>query len=130
MAAGDLGEKLDCRSSDENGQMAASYEQVRDNLKVLISDTEALVEASLEGRLSTRADASKHQGDFRKIVQGINGTLDAVTKPVTEAAGVLDTLALNDLSVKVVGDYKGDHAKIKESLNKAIEKSFQPWSVP
>src|ERR1017187_1969515 len=55
-----------------------TIEQVRANLKSLIADTDVLVQASLDGQLSTRADASKHQGDFRKIVQGVNDTLDAV----------------------------------------------------
>ena len=31
-----------------------------------------LSRAAVEGKLATRADASKHQGDFRKIVQGVN----------------------------------------------------------
>ena len=46
-----------------------------------MADADALVEAAVAGRLSTRADASKHQGDFRKIVEGVNQTLDAVLAP-------------------------------------------------
>jgi methyl-accepting chemotaxis protein len=37
-----------------------------------------LTKAAVEGKLATRADAAKHQGDFRKIVEGVNQTLDAV----------------------------------------------------
>ena len=33
-----------------------------------------LAKAAVDGKLATRADASKHQGDFRKIVQGVNDT--------------------------------------------------------
>lgn len=44
-----------------------------------------LAKAAIEGRLGTRADTSKHQGDFRKIVEGVNGTLDSVILPVKEA---------------------------------------------
>ena len=47
----------------------------------------------MEGKLATRADASKHQGDYRKIVQGVNETLDAVIAPVQEAGGVLQKVA-------------------------------------
>ena len=59
-----------------------AIEQVRTNLKALITDAQMLAKAGVEGRLATRADASKHQGDFRKIVDGVNQTLDAVIGPV------------------------------------------------
>ena len=97
-----------------------TIEQVRTNLKALIADTNELVQAAVGGRLSTRADATKHQGDFRKIVEGVNQTLDAVIDPVNEAARVLEEVANRDLSARVTGDYRGDHAKIKESLNAAV----------
>ena len=45
-----------------------------------------LSQAAVEGKLSTRADASKHEGDFRKIVEGVNDTLDAVIGPLNVAA--------------------------------------------
>jgi methyl-accepting chemotaxis protein len=94
-----------------------TIEQVRTHLKALIADTDLLVAAAVEGRLATRADAAKHQGDFRKIVDGVNQTLDAVLAPINEAAGVLEKLANRDLRARVSGKYQGDHAKIKESLN-------------
>ncbi len=50
-----------------------TMEQVRaclDVIKALIQDAEMLSQAAVEGKLQTRADASKHEGDFRKIVQG------------------------------------------------------------
>lgn len=66
-----------------------TVEQVRSNLKSLIADTQALSDAAIRGRLGTRADATRHHGDFRKIIEGINYTLDtivgkfdAVPKPI------------------------------------------------
>lgn len=58
-----------------------TIEQVRKNLKALIVDTNKLTESAVAGKLRTRADATKHQGDFRKIVEGVNSTLDAVITP-------------------------------------------------
>ncbi len=95
-----------------------TIEQVRANLKALIADSSSLVKASVEGKLSTRADASKHPGDFGKIVQGINDTLDAVIKPVQEAARVLEQVAEGDLMARVEGQYQGDHAAIKDAINR------------
>ncbi len=88
-----------------------------DAVDLLVADAGKLVEAAVAGQLSTRADATKHQGDFRKIVEGVNQTLDAVMAPINEAAGVLEQLAQRDLRARVAGNYQGDHARIKESIN-------------
>ncbi|MCB9653142.1 MAG: HAMP domain-containing protein [Deltaproteobacteria bacterium] len=98
-----------------------TIEQVRRNLRTVIEDTQGLVTSALSGSLTSRANADRHMGDFRKIVQGINNTLDAVTRPVEEAASVLNTLAAADLTARVRGDYQGDHGRIKEALNRMAE---------
>jgi methyl-accepting chemotaxis protein len=91
-----------------------------DAVNALIADAGALVTAAVEGRLTTRADASKHQGDFRTIVEGVNRTLDAVIEPVNEAAAVLTKVARQDLRAQVQGNYAGDHAAIKTSINTMV----------
>ena len=91
-----------------------------DAVNALVADANALVEAAVGGHLETRADATKHGGDFRKIVEGVNRTLDAVTDPVNEAAAVLEKVAKQDLRVEVKGDYAGDHAAIKHSINTMV----------
>jgi methyl-accepting chemotaxis protein len=84
----------------------------------LIADSSLLARAAVEGRLQTRADAGKHLGDFRKIVVGVNDTLDAVIKPVQDGSAVLQEMAQGDLTVRMKGEYKGDHQIIKDSINK------------
>lgn len=92
-----------------------------ENINALVNDANMLVEAAVEGKLSTRAEAEKHSGDYKKIVQGVNRTLDAVIEPVNEAAAVLTQMSNGNLNVKVVGNYKGDHADIKNALNSTID---------
>jgi len=86
-------------------------------VNMLVGDALMLAQAAVEGKLTTRADATKHSGDFKRIVQGVNQTLDAILEPINEAAGVLEKLSQRDLRVRVKGNYNGDHAKIKESVN-------------
>ena len=80
-----------------------------------------LTRAAHEGRLDERADVEKFQGNYRSIVQGVNDTIDVLLKPITEASGVIDKLAEGDLTAKIVGDYQGDHSKLKDALNGAID---------
>src|SRR3954447_17993179 len=75
-----------------------TIEQVRSNLKALIEDTSMLVTAAVEGRLQVRADAGRHAGGFRSIVQGVNDTLDAVIGPLTEVDRVLRAMQTGDLT--------------------------------
>ena len=94
-----------------------TIEQVRTHLKALIADANLLVQAAVEGKLSTRADASKHGGDFRKIVEGVNATLDAVVGPLQDVAPVLDKLAGGDLTSQVVTEYAGDFGRLRIAVN-------------
>ncbi|WP_411678939.1 methyl-accepting chemotaxis protein [Clostridium thailandense] len=97
-----------------------NLEKAKDAVGSLIADIITLSEAAIEGRLSTRIDNSKHEGDFKKIGEGINHTLDLVIEPIQEAAGVLEEMSKGNFQVAVKGDYKGDHAKIKNELNDTI----------
>ena len=95
--------------------------KLMENLKALVVDAETLVKAGVEGKLRTRADASKHQGDYQKIVQGFNDTLDSVIGPINEAMRVADAYASGDLTERISIDAKGDFAVFAESLDKIGE---------
>ncbi|MFO0585392.1 MAG: methyl-accepting chemotaxis protein [Anaeromyxobacter sp.] len=97
--------------------ISAAIERSAEAVRALTRDAAALVDAAVGGRLSARADTSQHQGDFRKIVEGVNRTLDAVIAPVNDAVKVLEQLSKRDLRARVEGDYRGDHARIKEAVN-------------
>ncbi len=91
-----------------------------DAVNALVADANMLSVAAVEGRLATRADASKHQGDFRKIVQGVNDTLDAVITPLNNIKEVIDALGRNDMSVSLKGEYRGDFLALKEAFERAL----------
>jgi methyl-accepting chemotaxis protein len=90
---------------------------LRNSLLAVVGDLNISVKAALDGRLNVRSDVAKHEGEFRKIVEGVNHTLDAVVAPMSEACSVLERLAQRDLCARVKGEYQGDHARIKEAVN-------------
>jgi methyl-accepting chemotaxis protein len=97
-----------------------TVEQVRTNLKALIADAETLVQAAVEGRLTTRADASRHQGDFRRIVEGVNRTLDAVIGPLGVAASYVAQIARGEIPPSIRDEYHGDFNALRNNLNECI----------
>ena len=92
-----------------------------ENIKSLVDETRVLSQAAVEGKVSTRGEAEKFQGEYASVIRGINETLDAVLAPVNEASAVLQEMAKGNLHVRVEGDYQGDHAAIKNALNETIE---------
>jgi methyl-accepting chemotaxis protein len=119
VAAGDMDFTIKIMSEEDI--MAKSIDKVQKTLLALVSDTKSLAQAAIEGKLDTRADDSKHEGEFKVIIRGFNETLDAVIGPITEASGVLEKLSNYDLRARMEGSYKGDHAKIKNSLNSTAQ---------
>jgi methyl-accepting chemotaxis protein len=88
-----------------------------DAVNALVGDAGMLVKAAVDGKLATRADASKHQGDYRKIVQGVNDTLDAVIGPLNVAARYVDLISKGDIPTQISDTYNGDFNTIKNNLN-------------
>jgi methyl-accepting chemotaxis protein len=117
ISKGEIPAKITDNYNGDFNAIKNNLNQCIDAVNILVADAVMLAKAAVEGKLTTRADASKHQGDFRKVVQGVNQTLDAVLEPINEAAQVLEKLSQRDLRVRVKGNYQGDHAKIKESVN-------------
>ncbi|HEY1338229.1 MAG TPA: methyl-accepting chemotaxis protein [Bryobacteraceae bacterium] len=98
-----------------------TIEAVRENLKSLITDMDILARAAREGKLATRADAAKHSGDFRRIVDGVNQTLDAVIGPLNVAADYVDRISKGDTPARITENYNGDFNTIKQNLNVLID---------
>lgn len=128
LSQGDLAFDMDISPADEyTTEVSSQFNEIRNSLEMvqtsidnLISDANMLAQAGIDGKLNTRADASKHQGDFAKIVTGVNATLDAVVRPVQEASATLNELAKGNLNTGMVGNYNGDYTLIKDAMNQTI----------
>ncbi len=105
----------------ENDRILPSVIKAMQTIKNLIDETGKLTEASVEGKLDARGDFAQFNGGYRKIIEGINKTLDTMGEPIKEALGVLEEMSEGNLQFYVKGNYKGDYAKIKQALNSALE---------
>ncbi len=119
IAKGDL--SRDWVAADAQDEINPALKQVRTNLQALVTDAAMLNQAAVEGKLATRADATKHQGDYRKIVQGVNDCLDAVIGPLNVAAGYVDRISKGDIPPKITDKYNGDFNEIKNNLNQCVD---------
>ncbi len=120
VGAGDLSKDIKLNSGDTTSVMAAMKKMV-DSIRLLASDANMLAKAAVDGKLATRADASKHQGEYRSIVTGVNDTLDAVIGPLNVAAEYVDRISKGDIPPRITDTYNGDFNEIKNNLNVCID---------
>jgi methyl-accepting chemotaxis protein len=128
LACGSLDFDLNITETDEyTAEVSQQFSAIGENLAgvkqavgALIADAAGMTEAAVGGDLKNRADVTKHGGEFAKIMEGFNKTLDAVIAPINEASAVLQEMAKGNLQVTMEGDYQGDHAAIKNALNETL----------
>lgn len=118
IATGDL--NLEIKPKSDKDILNIRLNEMLHTIKGLISEMVDLSKSATEGQLSVRGDIGKFNGDYRKIIKGVNDTLDAVIQPVNEATVVLEEIAKGNLTVGVNGEYKGDHAVIKNAINNTV----------
>ncbi|MFY9675637.1 MAG: PAS domain-containing protein [Terriglobales bacterium] len=118
----DLPEYKKIGRRSENDELVPAMTMVMESLKSLIGDADMLVEAAVAGKLATRAEVSHHHGDYRKIVEGVNKTLDAVISPLQDIGSVLSQMAAGDLTSRMSGSYVGDFKQIADVVNTTGQK--------
>ena len=116
IAQGNLPEKI---TKDYNGGIQVLRDSLNlsiDSIKALIADTNMLVLAAKQQKFETRADASNHQGDYQKIVDGINNTLDIVVDKIFWYEQLLDSIPYPISATDIDLNWT--------FINKAIENDF------
>ncbi|MCB1317120.1 MAG: PAS domain-containing protein, partial [Leptospiraceae bacterium] len=80
-----------------------------------------LTEALQEGQLSARGNVEAMDEVYGPILARINDVIEVILEPIDELRERLPEIAKGNLTAYVEGDYAGDHAAIKESLNKTLD---------
>ncbi|MGB9198844.1 MAG: PAS domain-containing protein, partial [Terriglobales bacterium] len=97
----------------------------------MMADLAALLKEVVEGKLSTRADLSKHQGEYARIVQGVNDTLDAVIGPLmamqSDVAMLSHAAVEGQLNARAdVSQHKFIYAEIVRGVNQMLDAILLP----
>ena len=120
ISKGDIPEPITDEYKGDFNEIKNNLNLLIDVVNNLIGEMGVLANASVEGKLDTRGDASKFGGGFGVIVQGVNNTLEAIVIPINEAMQVLGDVANRDLTSLVKGAYKGQLGEFKENINEAV----------
>jgi methyl-accepting chemotaxis protein len=121
IAVGDLSSKIHLKAGDTTSLMA-SMQIMSESIRTLVADANGLSAAAAQGVLETRVDASKHQGEFRAIIDGINKTMDAVSAPIHDVRQIMASVEEGDLTQSIKTDYHGDFGTLQRSVNNTVAK--------
>ncbi len=81
---------------------------------------QSLINSAISGQLDTRIDHNSYTGFMKSLGEGINNLMDAVVDPLKDGMDVMKALSSGDLTRSMDGEYEGEFAILKESINGTV----------
>lgn len=104
----------------ENDKIIPASIAMMKSINNLIDESNMISSSAANGDLSVRGNEGKFEGGYKKVIAGLNATMEAIVRPLQDAGNTIDEMAKGNLSLYMDGDYNGEYAKIKDSLNGTI----------
>jgi PAS domain-containing protein len=108
LARGDLSTPLEPRS--DRDELTQSFQAAQAELRRVVHEMRLLTGAAVDGRLGVRVNATRHEGEFRKILEGANATLsmlvqhlDAMPAPAMIVGPEFDIRYMNQTGASLLG---------------------------
>jgi methyl-accepting chemotaxis protein len=121
ISQGVIDQKITEDYEGDHAKMKNAVNRVSDVINRLGEEMIRLSNAAGRGDMSVRGNDNEFEGGYREIVRGVNNMLTEIVEPINESVNVMQKMSENDLSYKVNGEYSGDHAFIKDALNKSLD---------
>jgi len=80
-----------------------------------------LITDATTGTLDSRIDTTQYQGFMKDLGENINGLMDAIVAPITDAINVAQALADGDLTQSMRSDYGGEFLALANAMNGSID---------
>ncbi len=121
IARGDLSKDLKADGNDEIGKLVAAMQTMQVSIRALAEEAQTLAAATVDGRLAVRADADRHTGDYRKVIQGMNDAIGAAIAPLNKATDLISRIARGDIPPVNGTEERGDFNILRNAFNTASE---------
>ena len=84
VSRGDFSNEFEIRQQDEMGALARSFTAMRYTIRQVLTETDWLIVAVRKGRLSSRSNAEQFEGEWRKLIEGVNDLAEAFAQNTVE----------------------------------------------
>jgi methyl-accepting chemotaxis protein len=119
VSRGDLAFELTERSAKD--ELTTNIQRMGEAVRALVEQVGGLAIFATYGSVDIRLAPSEFEGAFRDVAEGANQMVDALIAPIEEATEVFERVAARDLTAAMVRDYRGDHVRLKDAANLAID---------
>ncbi|MDZ7618018.1 MAG: MCP four helix bundle domain-containing protein, partial [Patescibacteria group bacterium] len=116
ISKGDIPKRITDTYQGDFNAIKNNLNQCIDALNTLAGNLGSVIESQRAGDLDARCDASRLQGAYAELADGVNKALDAVIVPTNETIALLQEYAKGDLS-KALRDLPGKQMVLTKSLN-------------
>lgn len=105
--------------ASDNDTLGLSMRHLRITITDLVTQILNIASKADDGDLRVRGDPTRFQGDYAKILTGLNSTLDSIINPVNEAMRLSRSYAEGNYVDRISDQLsvKGDFIPFKEALN-------------
>ncbi len=101
-------------------ELSQAISDIRQNLTNLTEDSKKLAAAAMEGDFSIKGESARYSGQYRDVIDALNQLFEHMLEPLHEADSVIAELSKGNFAVYSRGDYRGEHARLHETLNRTI----------
>ena len=82
---------------------------------------EQMAKAAQEGNYHPRIETGLYRGHWQQIAQHVNGLVTEATLPMAQQLTVLQQMADGTFTQQMTNEYKGDHARMKDEINRLAD---------
>ena len=105
--------------TSESGEQAGSVIEWRDRTQELTVEKEVMeiVQAGVTGDFSKRLTLAGKEGFLRQLAEEINRLMESISQGLEDVIRIMDALAEGDLTQKIMHEYQGMFATMKDDAN-------------
>jgi methyl-accepting chemotaxis protein len=119
ISQGDFAVEVSVRN--EKDALGKALQRCANNFRRMEQEMARMDKYAKDGNLSERCKSDAFQGSYSALLNNVNQIMDSLTRPVGRAIKAMNKVGARDLTARMVGDYKGDHAMFQSALNLTIQ---------
>jgi len=132
IAEGDLSKRIDADLKGDMAKLKDRINECNDSIKALVDDANALAEAAAAGDFDKRADVMRHRGEYARVIEGFNRTLDTVVDKAQWYEQIIDNIpfpvSVTDKDMNLTFLNKASLDILKRPREELIGKHCTAWN--
>ncbi len=101
--------------------LSKAIEQVKVNLSAIAEEIRRMAEAAARGDFTLRGEVGRFEHAYRAMVEELNRLMDVCERGLSDASRMFAALARGELRERVLTEYAGTFADLKDNANSTME---------